>query len=273
MRGCNSVVYAPFNHHLGKQFKATGRRIVRFICLYACRRERRSRGQNENLCDMFCRFRIQRGNTADENRPPHQCFLHQFEISFTAQTSLGKYDDLNGQRITPTLLHFQKCVKRAQFHRLIDIHMSAGKSGSVVQVYFYCFFSSCKDIFSRHGSLARTHQHHSLFQRAAFIGETRRQQCFVEMQMNCGCGKSVSGGECDGQGNRRQFHRLQSILPSLLRLHKAKTLKEAAKLAVKFSYGQHLSEHAAVTPIMPNDATTQRFLRRLYIGGTFCNEA
>lgn len=69
------------------------------------------------------------------------------------------------------------------------------------------------------------------------------------------------------------FIGLRDALPNLPRLHKADTLEDAAMLAVKLAGGRPPAVPAESAPDAPKYAPSQRFLRGLYSGGTFCYEA
>ena len=69
------------------------------------------------------------------------------------------------------------------------------------------------------------------------------------------------------------FIGLKGDLPNLPRLHKAETLEDAAVLAVKLTGSTLPVEPEDAAPSIPEFAKTQRFLRGLYSGGTFCYEA
>ena len=69
------------------------------------------------------------------------------------------------------------------------------------------------------------------------------------------------------------FIGLRGGLPELPRLHKAETLEDAARLAVELAGKPLAAEPAEAAPPSPNYAPSQRSLRGLYSGGTFCYEA
>ena len=69
------------------------------------------------------------------------------------------------------------------------------------------------------------------------------------------------------------FIGLEGGLPDLPGLHEAKTLEDAAALAVRLAGGAAGDEPADAVPARPAYASTQKYLRGLYSGGTFCYEA
>lgn len=69
------------------------------------------------------------------------------------------------------------------------------------------------------------------------------------------------------------FIGLKGELPALPHLHKAETLEDAAMLAVKLAGGSIPAEPAETVLSAPKHAPSQRYLRGLYSGGTFCYEA
>ena len=69
------------------------------------------------------------------------------------------------------------------------------------------------------------------------------------------------------------FIGLEGGLPELPGLHMAKTLEDAARLAVSLAGGGMDDDAPAVLPGRPAYAAGQKYLRGLYSGGTFCYEA